>query len=124
MMSTATQAKVLPVVNLGVAIVFPFVTMVVGWLCNTVVDNTTAIAAMQANRYTTTDARVDQKAVYASFLTMQQEIDARFAKVNDLLHSIDKKIPVEIPPVWFQKEVESLKTQVEQLRLEIRKKGT
>ena len=91
-----------------VNVMFPFVTMAVGWIGGQVVANTADISAINANRYTAQNAIADQRQ-YHNDIT----------EIRSLLHSIDKRVPDKIPPEWFESKVEQLQAELDAIHRDI-----
>lgn len=95
-------------VMITVSVIFPFITMAVGWTANQVVTNTADISGMKANRFTSRDG-----------IEMERRFNQEMTEIKGVLHKIDKKVPDKIPPDWFEAKVLSLELSIERIRKEI-----
>lgn len=74
-------------------------------LVRQVIANTRDLVAIKSNRYTNSDALKDQK-----------ELRTELTQIRESLRDINGKIPLRIPPQWFEDRVNKIEKDLEEIK--------
>ena len=104
-------AAVWKLVQVSITISVPVITVAVGWLLGRVMDNSSRLTAMEANRYTVSDAKSDRKEIDKELQTQRQNFTQEVQRIRELIYQIDKKVSSVSPSQeWLQSEVRTLQS--------------